>query len=268
MLHTTRIGDGEPRLMFLHGFLGQGKNWTTVARGLAPLGASILVDLPNHGRSDWTEDFSYADMADSVAELVRAERGSDPFTLVGHSMGGKVAMAVALRHPDLLDGLVVVDISPDDSGEGYGFGTIIAALQAVPAASLTHRKEADAALRDSGVADAGVRQFLLQSLRHRPEGGFGWQFNLDMLARSLPQVSGWPDVLDGRYDRPVLWVRGARSDYVTEANYPQMMRLFPQTALLTVQDAGHWVHSEQPQAVIEGLRNFLLAEQLATDPGA
>lgn len=265
-LHTTAIGHGEPRLIFLHGLFGQGRNWTTVARGLEPLGSSLLVDLPNHGRSDWTETFSYPAMADAVAGLLRA--GPGPAVVVGHSMGGKVAMVLALRHPELVRGLIVVDVSPDASADGYGFSSIADALSALDLDQVADRKSADAELAAS-IPDAGVRGFLLQNLRHRPHGepGMRWQFNLGLLSRELAEVSGWPAELNDRhYDGPVLWVAGERSDYVSERQYPAMMRLFPETALLTVPGAGHWVHSEQPAATIEGLRNFLLAEGLLGGP--
>ena len=237
-----------------------------MARGLEPLGTSLLVDLPNHGRSGWTDDVSYPAMAEAVAALIADHLGHASLTIVGHSMGGKVAMTLALLHPELAKGLVVIDIAPDESSGGSGFDGIVTAMQRIDLAALKHRKDADRALRRD-VTSPSVRQFLLQNLRTDHRGkGFRWQVNLDTLGRTLPDIMGWPAELDGRYDGPVLWVRGDESDYVQPQHFPAMMRLFPHTALLTVEHAGHWVNADQPQAVIEGLHNFLLAEHLVEPP--
>lgn len=266
-LNATLIGQGRPDLVFLHGLFGQGKNWTSVARRLEPLATSLLIDLPNHGKSPWTDHFSYEQMADEVAYNLRDRLGSaaNP-VIIGHSMGGKVAMTLALRHQDVLRGLVVVDIAPDNSSHGYGFATIVAALQKMDVRSFQQRDEAHVEL-SSTVPSPTIRSFLLQNLRRRNDGmGYCWQFNLDLICEALPLISGWPELGDRSWDGPVLWIRGAHSEYVRPEHFPAMMRMFPQTALLTIEDAGHWVHSEKPDEVEEGLRNFLLAEKLVVPP--
>ena len=128
-LHVRLVGPGRPNLLFLHGLFGQGRNWTGIAQGLLPEATSLLVDLPDHGHSPWSAEFSYESMADAVAADVSERLGSAAaLTVVGHSMGGKVAMLLALRHPELVRGLAIVDIAPDDSSHGYGFGRLVDAL--------------------------------------------------------------------------------------------------------------------------------------------
>lgn len=257
VLSATEVGDSGERVVFLHGLFGQGRNFTQVAKALRPELRSWLVDLPDHGDSAWTDGVDYASMADTVAQAVRdrfAEGGR--VHLVGHSMGGKVAMVLALRHPDLVDRLVVVDIAPVGRGESGEFEHLLDSLAALDLDALERRGEADAALQER-IDDDRVRGFLLQNLRTTSEG-LRWRANLDVLRRDLSQIGGFPQV-DAEFDRPVLWMAGERSDYVTDEDDDEMRRLFPRTRLLTVKGAGHWVHSEQPESFVAALRVFLLA---------
>jgi len=252
-LHSTEIGASGPRIVFLHGLFGQGRNFTQIAKALLPDARSLLVDLPNHGRSAWTDRVDYADMADAVAELVRAW-SPEPVHVVGHSMGGKVAMVLALRHPDLVDRLVVVDISPSPNGGSGEFEHLLGSLAAVDLAAVKRRGDAEAQLRDP-IPNDTVRGFLLQNLRSSDDG-YRWQANLDLLRRDLPVIGAFPH-LEATFDQPVLWVAGDRSPYVQDEHRPEMDRLFPHTRLVTIKDAGHWVHSEQPAAFVSALRVFL-----------
>lgn len=254
-LHSTALGDHGSRVVFCHGLFGQGKNWTQVAKALAPEHRCLLVDMPDHGRSEWTEQFDYAAAADRVAALLDPE---DPVALVGHSMGGKIAMLLALRHPALVERLCIVDVAPVAYAHASQFARFIDAMLGIDLASLERREAADRALADA-VPDPGVRSFLLQNLR-REGDGWAWQPNLALLRRDLDEIGGWPeDVLDGStpYDGPVLWVGGSRSSYVTDDNAPAMDRWFPRNRRVTVKDAGHWVHSEQPEVFREVLRGFV-----------
>ncbi len=254
-LHSTTIGDRGDRIVFLHGLFGQGKNFTQIAKALQPEFRSHLVDLPDHGRSEWTEAFSYEQTADAVAAHLRGGFASDgPVHVVGHSMGGKTAMLLALRHPDLVDRLVVADISPTRS-EGAGeFEHLLDSLAGVDLTTVARRSDADEQLQGP-IDNPTVRGFLLQNLR-QGDDGYGWQANLDLLRRDLPAIGGWPDV-EAVFDHPVLWIAGERSDYVREEHAADMRRLFPRTRLLTIKGAGHWVHSEKPEAFVSALRVFL-----------
>ncbi|WP_101851853.1 alpha/beta fold hydrolase [Kocuria flava] len=256
-VHTTRVGDDGEGVVFLHGLFGRGKNFTRAAKDLQPEYRSLLVDLPNHGRSAWTDRVDYGQMADSVAEALRADFAAEgPVAVVGHSLGGKVAMVLALRHPELVSRLVVVDISPVRTGGGEGeFAHLLDSLAAVDLGSLERRADADAALKEPIPWDT-TRSFLLQNLRHGPEG-FSWEPNLELLRTSLEAIGGFPDTGDAVYEGPVLWVAGGRSDYVRDEHAPQMRRLFPRAHRVTIREAGHWVHSQEPEKFAEVLRGFL-----------
>jgi pimeloyl-ACP methyl ester carboxylesterase len=254
-LHTTSYGETGSRIVFCHGLFGQGKNWTRIAKELSAAHRVTLVDMPDHGRSAWTDRFDYVAAADRVAGLLAAD---DPVALVGHSMGGKIAMLLALRHPEVVARLAVVDVSPVPYPHAEEFARYIAAMQAIDLAALERRGDADAALVDA-VPNPVVRSFLLQNLRHH-DGEWQWQPNLDLLARDPDAITAWPaDRLDGAapYDGPVLWVAGADSPYVREDYQPAMERWFPRVRRVTVKGAGHWVHSEQPEVFTEVLRRFL-----------
>jgi pimeloyl-ACP methyl ester carboxylesterase len=269
-LAARTLGEAGPRVVFVHGLFGQGRNWTTIARRLAEDGHRVtLLDLPNHGHSPWTDRIDYLDMAALVA--AELESFGEPVTLVGHSMGGKVAMQLALRRPELLRALVVVDIAPTDYPETGGrtdeddeetspFGQFIAAMRSIDLEHLGSREEADAALRSAVPSDM-VRAFLLQSLVRDGVGadaGWRWRLNLELLERDLGELRRFPAVPAGAvFDGAVLWIAGASSHYVLDRDRPRMTELFPATRLVRIKHAGHWVHSEQPEIFTETLRRFL-----------
>jgi pimeloyl-ACP methyl ester carboxylesterase len=266
-LAARTLGDSGPPVVFVHGLFGQGKNWTTIAKGLADGHRVTLLDLPNHGDSPWTDRVDYLEMADLVAAELQTL--DEPATLVGHSMGGKVAMQLALRRPELLRALVVVDIAPveyplqggrtdDPDEEASPFAAFIAAMRAMDLESLTGRQEAEEALR-AAVPSRMVRGFLLQSLiREGTGGGWRWRLNLELLERDLGELRGFPPPPAGAtYEGPVLWIAGANSSYVLPEDRPVMDGWFPSTRLVRVKNAGHWVHSEQPEVFLETLRRFL-----------
>ncbi|GAB3306904.1 alpha/beta fold hydrolase [Geodermatophilus aquaeductus] len=267
-LAARTVGDAGPRVVFVHGLFGQGKNWTTAAKGLADRHRVTLLDLPNHGHSPWTDRVDYGDMAELVA--AELESFGEPVTLVGHSMGGKVAMTLALRRPELLRALVVVDIAPveypltdgrtdDPHEEASPFAAYIAAMRAVDLGALRTREDADRALREA-VPSTMVRSFLLQSLVREGVGSgrWRWRLNLETLERDLGELRGFPDPPPGAtFDGPVLWIAGAKSHYVLPEDRARMDELFPSTRLVKVKHAGHWVHSEQPEVFVETLRRFL-----------
>ena len=253
-LAVTRVGEGPVSYVFLHGLLGQGKNWTTIAKLLLPA-SSLLVDLPDHGRSPWTENASYESMAHAVADLLRELSEAAPVTLVGHSMGGKVAMLVALGHPELVSRLVVVDISPTET-DTTEFLRYLDAMLAIDLSQVATRADADARL-SAAAPDPVVRGFLLQGLQ-RSDRGWSWLPNLEGLRRGILRVGGWP-AASGTYEGPVLWVGGERSGYVTRDQLPAMRALFPRVRLVVVKGAGHWVHADQPTVVSELLRQWVEA---------
>jgi pimeloyl-ACP methyl ester carboxylesterase len=281
-LAARTLGERGPHVVFVHGLFGQGKNWTTIAKGLADTHRVTLVDLPNHGHSPWTDRVDYLDMAELLA--AELERLGEPVTLVGHSMGGKVAMQLALRRPELLRALVVVDIAPveyplqggrtdDPDEEASPFAAFIEAMRAMDLDRLASRADADEALR-TAVPSRMVRSFLLQSLVREGSGdqeggtprGWRWRLNLDLLQRDLGELRGFPAPPPGAtYDGPVLWIAGANSSYVLDEDRPHMDALFPSTRLVRIKNAGHWVHSEQPEIFLTTVRLFL--ERVEAGPG-
>lgn len=248
-------GDGRP-VVFLHGLFGQGKNFASIAKALAPERSSLLVDLPNHGASPWTSTVDYEQMAGAVASVVR-EQADGCAAVVGHSMGGKVAMVLALEHPELVERLVVVDISPVATRGMSEFAHLLASLAGLDLKAITSRADADRVLAEE-VDDARVRGFLLQNLQ-RTDEGWEWRANLDLLRRDLSRISDFPQGAGARvYEGPVLWIAGGDSRYVQPEHAAPMRAMFPRVRRTTVNGAGHWVHSERQAVFIEILRRFLV----------
>lgn len=264
-LHTLSVGTAGPRVAFLHGLFGQGRNWSTIAKGLAgPDGdraRCTLVDLPDHGRSPWSEEFSFEAYAASVASTLRAVDGG-PWVVVGHSLGGKTAMVLALREPDLVSRLVVVDIAPKSYGSLERFGGYIREMQALPLSELTDRADAEARFAEP---HPGVKSFLLQNLR-REGTSWRWQANVELFAADAARgadslIADFPvgpgDVEP--YAGPVLWIAGGESGYIRPEDAEGMRALFPRVRLVTVKGASHWVHTDAPEVVVEALRRVLEA---------
>ena len=262
-LNTLAVGTGGPRVAFLHGLFGQGRNWTQVAKTLAGADGSgarsLLVDLPDHGRSPWTDEFSYEGYAERVAATLAAAAPGERWVLVGHSLGGKTAMVTTLLHPDLVQHLVVVDIAPKDYGDLDRFRQYIDAMRALPLTELTSRADAEERFA-AAEPDPGIRGFLLQNLR-RHGTSWSWQANLDLIARDAEKGQGsriadFPD-LGRTWDGPVVWLVGEASGYVRDEDTAAMRALFPRTRLVTVKGAGHWVHTDAPEVVVETLRRVV-----------
>lgn len=257
LLSLTEHGErGAPPVVILHGLLGAGRNWMSIARRLTDHWHVVTPDLRNHGVSPWSDTMTYAAMAADVIALLSALPTGGPCTLVGHSMGGKVAMIVALTRPDLVERLVVVDVAPVTYHPG--FGAYVEAMASARLEGVTRRSEVDAQLV-AAVPAAGVRSFLLQNLVLHPGGGAHWRVNLPVLGRAMGEISGFPAVPRGiTYERSTTFIVGGTSDYLTSAALPEIGRLFPDTRLIDIEDAGHWVHAEQPLEFAARLREVLL----------
>lgn len=256
VLHVTEHGRSGPRIVFLHGLFGQGKNWTTVAKALADSYRITLVDLPNHGRSAWTGRVSYPEMATAIGDLVSEQFGGEQIALVGHSLGGKVAMGLALLRPELVRRLCVVDVAPVSYTGLSTFADYVSGMRSLDLDRLSDRTDADRRLT-AAVPDPGVRSFLLQNLR-RDGDGWRWQMDLQLLGDHLDELAAWPDLGRPPYPGPTLWLAGAESDYITSEQAPVMRALFPRVQLVTVKRAGHWVHAEQPEVFVAAVRRFVI----------
>ncbi|NML66500.1 alpha/beta fold hydrolase [Hymenobacter sp. RP-2-7] len=258
LLHYLDQGDpAATPLVLLHGLFGTLDNWQTLARRwVEEAGLRVVsVDLRNHGRSFHSPAHSYALMAQDVAALLD-HLALDParLTLLGHSMGGKVAMTLALTQPARLAQLLVVDIAPRFSNMEHQ-DDIVAGLQAVDFTALQSRAQADAALAQH-IRQPGVRQFLLKNLYRREDNSFAWRINLPVLAAELAAIG--EEITSAQpFLKPTLFIRGGTSDYITaEDKLTGIPALFPNSQIATVPDAGHWVHAEKPQEVFELVRNF------------
>lgn len=251
-LAAAEYGEGTP-VAILHGLFGSGRNWRSVAQQLAARHRVITFDLRNHGASSWAGEMSYGEMADDVTASLRA-RGIAHAVLLGHSMGGKVAMMAALLHPAEIDRLLVVDIAPADNPPTLL--TYVRAMRAVDLSGAKRRSVVDDQLAEA-IPDPAERAFLLQNLVIG-NGAARWRLNLAAIEREFGRIVGFPDILAGTaYTGPALFVAGGRSNFVQPEHEPLIRRLFPQARIVRIAGAGHWVHAEQPQAFLEAAGPFL-----------
>ena len=246
MILASRVaGEGSPVLL-LHGLFGSARNLGGVARALSARHRVLALDMRNHGDSPHDPAMDYDLMAADVQETMDAA-GLDTAAVLGHSMGGKVAMRLALAAPGRVSRLGVADIAPVPNPPNFSAFTA-AMLAVTPDLS---RPEADAVLAPV-VTDAAVRSFLLHNFRP----GEGWRIGLPEIAAALPRIEGW-DAIAGQYGGPALFVTGARSDYVKPEHRPAITRLFPSARFVAIKDAGHWLHAEQPEAFNATVAAFL-----------
>ncbi len=250
------VESGTPRgedvpVVLLHGLFGAAANFGAIQRRLAGSGRIIAFDLRNHGLSPHDPAMPYAAMAADVLDSLAA-LGAPRATLVGHSMGGKVAMAAALLCPDRVSRLVVADIAPVRYAASFqGF---VAAMLALPLTPGLRRAEADAALAPA-IADVRVRSFLLQNLQFGPAPA--WRIGLREIAANLPEIEGWDTPPGAQFPGPTLVLRGERSDYVQPGHRPVIRVLFPAARFTSLKGAGHWLHADAPDAFAAVLQAFL-----------
>ncbi|UWP89792.1 alpha/beta fold hydrolase [Aliiroseovarius crassostreae] len=246
---TFGVDDTLPPILIAHGLFGSGRNWGVIAKRLSNARRVIAVDMRNHGNSPWSDSHSYADLAGDLAEVITAIGGTAD--LIGHSMGGKAAMVLALSHPTLLRRLLVADIAP--VGYGHSQTPLIDAMRRIDLSQIEKRSDADRLLA-TDVEDASIRAFLLQSLDVAAKR---WRLNLDALERNMAGIVGFPDVT-GQFASPTLFLSGANSDYVLRDHRPQIKSLFPNAHQAKIPDAGHWLHAEKPRAFEAAVRAFLI----------
>jgi len=253
-LYYRELGESapdQPPLIILHGLFGSSDNWLTVSKELAVHRRVYLPDLRNHGRSPWSEEFNYEAMSTDLREFIREHRIQQP-VIIGHSMGGKVAMRFAVRYPSDFSQLMVVDIAPKYYPVHHD--QILAGLRSIQLNTLQTRQQADEQLA-SYVPDLGTRQFLLKNLYRDDNQGFAWRINLSVINREIERV-GEALAYAAPVLQPTMFLRGGLSNYVKEEDLPLIRQVFPNATLETIPDAGHWIQAEKPKEFLEKVRKF------------
>jgi pimeloyl-ACP methyl ester carboxylesterase len=251
--HPASLGASAPPLVIAHGLYGSGRNWGVIARRLADRREVIAVDMRNHGESPRFSTQSYPEMAEDLAEVIRAI--GVQVDLLGHSMGGKAAMQLALTEGALLRRVVVADIAPVAYSHDQSHHA--RSMMALDLAGVTTRGEADARL-STQIDDPGLRAFFLQSLDLKAQGGPRWRLNLPVLEAEMPKIVGWPGTV-GTFDHPTLFLTGADSSYVRTEHRETIRALFPKARFAKLPDTGHWLHADKPREFEETVRVFLEA---------
>ncbi|MDG3041881.1 alpha/beta fold hydrolase [Roseicyclus marinus] len=244
---TEGLDTAHPPILIAHGLFGSARNWGVIAKRLSDTRRVIMVDMRNHGESPWTDSHAYPDLAEDLAEVIAANGGQAD--VLGHSMGGKAAMALSLLQSSAVRRLIVADIAP--VAYGHTQQHLIDAMRAIDLSRVETRGDADRQLAVH-VQTAGVRAFLLQSLDVKAKK---WRLNLDVLERFMPEILGWPD-LPGAYDGPALFLSGAESDYVKPEHRPTIKTLFPSAKFAKIPGAGHWLHADRPREFEATIRAF------------
>lgn len=251
-LFHRESGEGRP-VILLHGIFGSSDNWLTQARLLSANFHTYALDLRNHGQSPHDDAFNYPVMAADVLEFIETNKITDP-VIIGHSMGGKVAMNFALAYPGKLQKLIVVDIAPKTYDmKNY---VILEGLKAIPIDEVSSREQADRMLAPF-VPEPDVRQFLLKNLQRKAEGGFRWKLNLRAIDANIEKI-GLDLEFPGRFDKPTLFVRGAGSNYIRDEDIGRIKQVFPLAELKTL-DTGHWVPAEKPKEFVQLVEDWLSA---------
>jgi esterase len=250
-LFYRTFGQGSP-IIILHGLFGFSDNWQTIAKALADNFTVITPDLRNHGKSSHAPTHSYSDLSHDLYEFLTSQWIFESI-LIGHSMGGKAAMQFALDHPDMVSKLVVIDIAPGQSKTRQD--DVFEALNSIDLHNLTDRKLVEQHLMEK-LGDIGVVQFLLKNLTRNTDGALEWKMNLSVLTAAHDEVL--KPIQGDRFLHKTLFIRGERSKYIQDADLPEIKAHFPNSEVHTIHNAGHWVHADQPLAVIEALRQFLL----------
>jgi esterase len=250
-LHFQSDGKGAP-LIILHGLFGSLENWHSISRNLAADFQVLAIDQRNHGRSPHAPAMSYQLMAEDLKDLLAAQH-LGPVILLGHSMGGKTAMAVALTYPNLVNELIIVDIAPRAYPDRHR--QILKALLPLDLRSFKSRAEMELQLAP-WIPDLAVRQFLLKNVKRDQAGTFFWQMNLAAIDANFPRLSD--EISSPRpFDKPTLFIRGERSDYIRDQDMTSIRKLFPRAQLCEIAGAGHWVHAEKPEDFLRKVREFL-----------
>ncbi|MGQ1946009.1 alpha/beta fold hydrolase [Geofilum sp. OHC36d9] len=264
-LYYRETGTGNREVIIVHGLYGASDNWLSVASALSDKYRILLPDQRNHGRSAHSEEHNYDVLVKDLYELIKTET-KGKVILIGHSMGGKTVMRLALEHPEVVEHLVVVDIAPKNYGTFTNYAEvtndhlrILKTLKALKPETMGSRKEMDDALKPVFPAKQ-LRQFLLKNVKRNSNGTYYWQLNIDALINHLPEIMDGFSQLDEKTKfnaAPVLFIKGEKSPYIKQEDTMPILRYFPQAQIVTIPNAGHWVHAEQKDLFLKTLTYFL-----------
>lgn len=250
-LHYRELGEGKP-FVILHGLFGYSDNWQTHGRKLAEYFRVIMVDLRNHGHSDWSDEFSYELMVSDIKELFDDLNLNDAI-LLGHSMGGKVAMSFAQNYPELLDKLIVVDMGIKAYPPHHQ--KILEAVCTLDLSKLSNRLEADEHL-SKYIDSEAIRQFLMKNIYWKEKGKLAWRMNLSVLEKEMDNILSAIENKECLVQ--TLFIRGALSNYILDEDILDIEKVFPDSDVVTIENAGHWVHAEQLDLFMETVLGFCL----------
>lgn len=249
-LHYRKIGEGKP-LFILHGLFGSSDNWQTLGKQFAENYTVYFVDQRNHGHSPHSDEFSYELMAADFHELV-TDLGLTNINILGHSMGGKTAIQFAIHHADLIDKMIVADIS--HKGYPPHHDQILAGLKSIDLNEIKSRGAADRKLAEY-VPEIGVRQFLLKNLYWVEKGQLGWRINIPVLSKEINRIL---ELLPfDTIETNTLYVRGGKSNYILESDYDMIHEKFPNCEIVTIEQSGHWLHAEAPEEFYQIVIDFI-----------
>lgn len=253
-LHSKILGEGRP-LLILHGFLGMSDNWKTLGRQYAEAGYQVhLIDQRNHGKSFWSSDFNYDFLAQDLAAYIK-EHQLEKVNLLGHSMGGKTVMQFACNYVNHVNKVIVADIAPKYYPPHHSY--ILDALNTLDFSSITSRGNAEEQL-SKHITEYGIRQFLLKNLFWKAKGQLAFRFNLDILTNRMEEVGeniGSTEIFNG----PTLFLKGDKSEYVTKEDFTSIKQHFPLAQIESIENAGHWLHAENPKQFFSKSITFLEA---------
>lgn len=266
ILNYRKTGQGHP-LIILHGLYGSGENWLTIAKGLSSVCEIILVDQRNHGHSFHSGIHDYQAMSNDLLNLMDHLQIPSA-NILGHSMGGRTAMRFSAEFPGRVTGLIVADISPRsytdpllDAGHQEFHGNILQTLSELNIQEIHSYGQADEMMAP-GIPDKRIRQFLLKNLERNSDGGFRWLLNIPALIVNLDKINqGIEEFLEEgnpvtRF--PVMFIRGDQSDYIQQEDIQMIRKIYPLAQMVTIKNAGHWLHAEQPAFFISVVKRFLL----------
>ena len=251
-LNYKSFGQGPP-LIIVHGLFGTLDNWQTLAKSFAEKYSVFILDLRNHGRSPHMDGlFDYQVLAEDLKDFME-QHWIYKSHLLGHSMGGKTVMQFSLTYPEMVDKMIVVDIAPKSYKGGHE--AILHALSSLDLTTLVDRKSAEDHLMNL-LNDVGTVQFLLKNLSRKKEGGFEWKMNLNNLIQNYDNILDNISI-ESQNEHPALFIRGSNSDYVLDSDFQHIQELFPNSKIITIDDAGHWVHADKPKELFEIVDEFL-----------